>query len=572
MADDNSKCTKLISAALDFGTTYSGYAFSFRDRPNDIHTNPSWVAGSEKLISLKCPTSVLLKPNKEFHSFGFEAENKYADLAEEDEHHNWYLFRRFKMSLYETKNLQFDTPAEDISGKKMPAIDIFSHSISFLKNHLWKTIQSRTTGILETDIQYVITVPAIWDQKAKQFMRRAANKANIPNDQILFALEPEAASVWCQVLTDDKLSNLSEPLAKYMVVDLGGGTADITVHQKMADGSLKELHKASGGAWGGNEVDKAYLKMLSDMIGPEAIEKFKREQMIDYFDLLRDFETKKRTITRAIDGKMTFKIPASLRELGESDGVKMQDKVAKSHSKTKITWTGDKLRIEKAAAKALFETPLNMLICHIGKMFAEPTVQDVDVILLVGGFGECELVKEAFENKFANKRLMIPPEAGLAVLKGAARFGHLQDIVQTRVARYTIGWESLSFFEEHHDPAKKIIVGGQDLCKDIFQKLIEIDEEIPKYKFFEKDAGAAYAEQKFVAIKLFSSTNRHVKYTTEPECQELGRLDIKCPDSSNISDKKMKIYYFFGDTEIHIRVKFLNTNEEYEKWIDCFSG
>jgi hypothetical protein len=72
--------------------------------------------------------------------------------------------------------LKLDTPIEDISGKKMPAIDIFAHSISFLKNHLWKTLQSRVCGIIETDIQYVITVPAIWDPKAKQFMRRAAYK------------------------------------------------------------------------------------------------------------------------------------------------------------------------------------------------------------------------------------------------------------------------------------------------------------------------------------------------------------------------------------------------------------
>jgi hypothetical protein len=74
--------------------------------------------------------------------------------------------------------LQLDTPIEDISGKKMPAIDIFTYSISFLKNHLWKTLQSRACGILETDIQYVITVPAIWDPKAKQFMRRAAYKVS----------------------------------------------------------------------------------------------------------------------------------------------------------------------------------------------------------------------------------------------------------------------------------------------------------------------------------------------------------------------------------------------------------
>jgi hypothetical protein len=103
MAESTSHCYRLVVAAFDFGTTFSGYAFSFRDSPLDIKTNPSWVAGSEKLISLKTPTCVLLKPNKEFHSFGFEAENKYSDLAEDDEHHGWYMFRRFKMILYDTK-------------------------------------------------------------------------------------------------------------------------------------------------------------------------------------------------------------------------------------------------------------------------------------------------------------------------------------------------------------------------------------------------------------------------------------------------------------------------------------
>ena len=36
-----------------------------------------------------------------------------------------------------------------------------------------------------------------------------------------------------------------------MVVDCGGGTVDITVHEMEANGgSLKELHKATGGPYG----------------------------------------------------------------------------------------------------------------------------------------------------------------------------------------------------------------------------------------------------------------------------------------------------------------------------------
>ncbi|KAH3808062.1 hypothetical protein DPMN_136411 [Dreissena polymorpha] len=82
----------LIVAAFDFGTTYSWYAFSFKNSPNDVKTNKSWTAGSGKLISLKTPTSVLLNQNGEFHSFGYDAEDKYSSLAEGGKHNGWRLF------------------------------------------------------------------------------------------------------------------------------------------------------------------------------------------------------------------------------------------------------------------------------------------------------------------------------------------------------------------------------------------------------------------------------------------------------------------------------------------------
>lgn len=98
-----SSCTKLLVAAIDFGTTYSGYAFSFKHEhdsdPLKVCSN-NWTAGSRSLVSLKTPTCVLFNKDKEFDSFGYEAEDKYSDLAEDEEHQDWFFFKRFKMSLF----------------------------------------------------------------------------------------------------------------------------------------------------------------------------------------------------------------------------------------------------------------------------------------------------------------------------------------------------------------------------------------------------------------------------------------------------------------------------------------
>lgn len=64
----------------------------------------------------------------------------------------------------------------DMTGKEMPAIKVFSEAIKYLKNHLLKELENRDEekDISEDCIGWVLTVPAIWTDAAKQFMREAA--------------------------------------------------------------------------------------------------------------------------------------------------------------------------------------------------------------------------------------------------------------------------------------------------------------------------------------------------------------------------------------------------------------
>lgn len=99
----------LMVAAIDFGTTYSGYAFSmrgdFKEQPLNINANQSWNAGTKQLLSLKTPTVLLLDKNKTFLSFGYDAENQYTELMMDEEHEEYYYFHRFKMKLH--KNMVY---------------------------------------------------------------------------------------------------------------------------------------------------------------------------------------------------------------------------------------------------------------------------------------------------------------------------------------------------------------------------------------------------------------------------------------------------------------------------------
>lgn len=94
----------LFVIALDFGTTYSGYAFSsrsdFEDNPLKIQNNQEWIASGTSLLSLKTPTSLLIQKDGNFVAFGYEAEDKFYTALENENHKDLMLFRRFKMKLY----------------------------------------------------------------------------------------------------------------------------------------------------------------------------------------------------------------------------------------------------------------------------------------------------------------------------------------------------------------------------------------------------------------------------------------------------------------------------------------
>ena len=59
----------------------------------------------------------------------------------------------------------------------MDAIIVFTHAIKFMKDFLMDQLEKQGAGpFFNHEIIWVITVPAIWNDNAKQFMREAANK------------------------------------------------------------------------------------------------------------------------------------------------------------------------------------------------------------------------------------------------------------------------------------------------------------------------------------------------------------------------------------------------------------
>jgi hypothetical protein len=80
--------TKLLVAAIDFGSSGAGYAFlflyQFKNNPIDVQTS-IWSSGTTS----KIPCVLLFDESKKIDCLGFDAEDKYEDLFNNDEHDKW---------------------------------------------------------------------------------------------------------------------------------------------------------------------------------------------------------------------------------------------------------------------------------------------------------------------------------------------------------------------------------------------------------------------------------------------------------------------------------------------------
>lgn len=92
--------------AVDFGTAYSGYAFSItaRGKPVDPQLN-HWgrEVGKE---TPKAPTCILFNEHEEFLKFGYDAQMTYVAMCG-DEARKHFFFNCFKMSLYDTVSTNY---------------------------------------------------------------------------------------------------------------------------------------------------------------------------------------------------------------------------------------------------------------------------------------------------------------------------------------------------------------------------------------------------------------------------------------------------------------------------------
>ncbi|XP_061183555.1 heat shock 70 kDa protein 12A-like [Saccostrea echinata] len=561
---------KIIIAAIDFGTTYSGYAYTFK---SDLEESKSaqemckvlthnWQSGSGAgLISHKTPTSLLLTQDEEFDSFGYKAEEKYVQLANENKHTGWRFFRKFKMILHKNDVLTKNTTINDDQGNPVLAVDVFAHSIRFMKKELLNELEKAGIDVKENEILWVLTIPAIWDPKSKEFMRVAAHEAGIASNQLEFALEPEAASVYVKEMTVSKKETSGEkelvpfhPGTQYMVLDLGGGTIDIVVKEVREDRTLRELHYACGNGLGGESVNIRIASYFEEVFGKDVMKKFRtnNEYKASWLDLETEIEQKKRTLQFDLKGRLKMSIPPVLLEIFES--LRKLNPREHFNSIEHLTLSRDKLYINKDLIYQLFQPSVESILNIMKEILDKPHLYRISDVIMVGGFSQCPLISEQIKSTFRDLKVVVPNDADLAVLKGAVIYRHWPEVIYSRRAPFSLGARFARCWLDGDDIQKQFKNRkGEKMCGDWFCKFVTKNEEFNTTDKAILPVSPMEANTKFVPVEIFKSDEEEPRYTTDPSSKSMGKaFNVDMSDLTGGLDREAHVTLTMGSTEIKV--------------------
>ena len=344
---------------------------------------------------------------------------------------------------------------------------------------------------------------------------------------------------------------------KYFIIfssNVVGGTIDITFHKVGASGRLQELDTPNGGSWGSDNINKKVQDFIISLVGATVYEDFRQKCREDFIEWLNDVEGKK----CSWDGKssVNLTLPGGLLEMHKKEhGEDLSQSIKQSPHRSGITLQYNKLKMHKDVFEKLFKDTIESTVEHIKSVISKLSTRKLDMILLVGGFSDCELMRKRIDEAFAEKvdSIIYPAaEAVLAVLKGSVLYGRDPSIIDTRICRYTYGldWNE-EFDHRKHPRAKREYTDDGAYCKDIFYKLIQKGDTLTSASSKTIDAFPRYKSQERIEFPFYRSESSSVpKFVDEEGCFHLGTLSVELPPEDRTLDSCIKLKVMFGLTEL----------------------
>ena len=144
-------------------------------------------------------------------------------------------------------------------GGQLESYIVIKEFLVLIKDNILENVKRINYTVLK-DIKWILTVPPLWDDNAKDKMKDLAIKAEMANVEI--ALEPEVASL--SIFYDENINKeLLKPPSSFLIVDMGGLTIDFTAMRILdSECNLEQLLEPVSFSFGSNFINEKIINIF----------------------------------------------------------------------------------------------------------------------------------------------------------------------------------------------------------------------------------------------------------------------------------------------------------------------
>ena len=335
---------------------------------------------------------------------------------------------------------------------------------------------------------------------------------------------------------------------------------DITVHEINAvDGHILEKHCPSGGLFGGIHVDREFEKLMTKAFGEDFIRKFKEHFPSDWQTIMNRFETHKRAEEDIDNEEISIPLPLNFmkscyHEIGEDDDI---NKRIRRFFPEKVSVSSDYLNLTMETLGDLHLPIVTKIAEHIRSLLSKPSLQDVKTMFLVGGFSEAQFLRKEISRCFPDKRVLIPHDPELAIIRGAVEFAQDPSLLRARVMGKTYGVNTCRRFDPTIHPEEKRKVRPHKVyCRDIFHILVKKGERIDIEERRTHTFTPVDPDSTEISFRFYSTNQEDApQFVTDPGVSsENVKISIPSPDTTKGLDRQLRLDVKFGGTELKVNV------------------
>ncbi|KAM0265125.1 hypothetical protein ACHAQJ_000277 [Trichoderma viride] len=417
--------------ALDFGTTYSGITYCFTNERDSSPTSIEYWPGLGGAGVPKIPTVIRYDSSGGF-TWGAQV--------------NLYDGGIFGVKLLldpsqpRPEYLPKVNVGEELKKLPKPPVQIAADFIGAVYNHALEEIAKKTSpdyvALCRKD--YVLSVPAVWSDAAKNATLEAAEAAGLSPVQLI--KEPEAAALW----TARKLDIALHSNDAFVVCDAGGGTVDLISYQVEDINprlKLKELVPGTGGMAGSLGLNQRFGWAVRRLVGASQWENLQSSKA--YQSAARQFDREiKKYFEGDVDEEYFVNFPRGRLEDNEDRGLESN------------TWTMTGQDV-MAIFDPIISDILRLIDEQVQSVKRKLGGQDPKYIFLVGGFGSSQYLRKRVQTEYSGILVLQPPDAWAAIAKGAAISGMTTEAtVTSSSATCHYGVTAWAVYEEARDKGR----------------------------------------------------------------------------------------------------------------------